>query len=1062
HAWLGDVKVSDVHARVAKKSEEVSADGVAALIGGQVHIYGATARLAGGEVAVAGTLPSARAGDLDAYASHVDGAALAALGAPISSGTITAFAHLTGPLSAPHVALDGALTNGIVAGRAISGDGDFALAGGNLTIADARVSLDDTRGYLTGDVRGIGRVTNDASLHMRAAMPNVDLGSVATSVAGDNAPISGLGAADVLIGGTLGAPTMRGALSADIGALRGVPFDNLQADVSGSPSALDIQNGGVRFGSTRLAVAGSVAPSSVALHIESPHVQLDDFNDFFNGKDVLEGHGSLAVSVESAGDHVRASGGAQMRDVAIDGIPAGLVDVSLSNAGAATLATIGQRNALGSITAQAGVQSAAVSRALTAGFGAAQYSLDARISRLDLAALAPYVGAEDQGLTGMVNGTIHAAGPLRAPTGAAQFAVSHGTLRGVAFDDVSTRLASDGRSVQLRSLRADAQQTTVTASGRLNIIKRSLAFRAHADVRDLSTLARLAKIPGTNRGTATADVAATGSFAAPSIDARVAFPSGEVRSVAFDSAGVTARYSARRLRLAGNMVFARKHGRVDMTGTMPIRLAPFEIGPNDQRIAFRARTTAVAIGVIDPLLDGVAQVGGALDSNVTVSGSVAEPVVAGSAQLRNGVLASRYDTIGARAVNADLSFANDTISLHDFRAALGSGTMTARGDAHVVPATALRKSPSLQFSLQAILNGAQVAVPNIVDGTVSGNVAVTRSGRVPYISGDLGFTNTSVPFATLLALGSRSSSATSQTKAMPGVPAPLPGRVTAYAGSLFASDFTIVTPSTPRPRLAARPLHIPRTYRLGLRLTAGKDVGISGAVSAQGTGTVDVTGTTRAPQLSGTLIAERGRAAFVNTRFDLTDGFVTFDPADGLLPTIEANATTSTDTADITVTIAGRVDQLHTDFTSTPEMSRDAIVASLLHIPQINSALASSHGMDQSQVGVSSQDVVTGALAGQVLGALNVGLNQLLNVGEVNFELDPRGAPGLEVRHPFGPHAYTIFRTTFSVPPAQSFGVAYVVRRALSVEFTQSQSTPGSSPVLAPPLTSIQVQLSFR
>ena len=97
-----------------------------------------------------------------------------------------------------------------------------------------------------------------------------------------------------------------------------------------------------------------------------------------------------------------------------------------------------------------------------------------------------------------------------------------------------------------------------------------------------------------------------------------------------------------------------------------------------------------------------------------------------------------------------------------------------------------------------------------------------------------------------------------------------------------------------------------------------------------------------------------------------------------------------------------------------------------------------------------------------MLGALNVGLNQILNVGDVNFQLDQRGNPGLEVRHPFGPNAYTIFRTTFSVPPAQSFGVAYVVRRALSVEFSQSQSTPGSSPVLAPPLTSIQVQLSFR
>jgi hypothetical protein len=48
------------------------------------------------------------------------------------------------------------------------------------------------------------------------------------------------------------------------------------------------------------------------------------------------------------------------------------------------------------------------------------------------------------------------------------------------------------------------------------------------------------------------------------------------------------------------------------------------------------------------------------------------------------------------------------------------------------------------------------------------------------------------------------------------------------------------------------------------------------------------------------------------------------------------------------------------------------------------------------------------------------------------------------------------------VPPAQSFGVAYVVRQALQVEFTQSQSTPGASPIAAPPLTSLEVQISFH
>ncbi len=1062
-AWIGDATLTGARALIAGKEEKLSAHAIVAQTGTQIKVYGATAQIAGGSVAVNGTVPGSRPGTLDAYVSHVDGALLAAFGAPVTSGKITAFARLTGPLHEPRLTVFGAMSNGMIAGRALSGDGSFRYANGDLQIFDTRVTTANTLAYVDGVVSDLGRASSGGPpLALHARLPDVDLGSVASSFGSTGDGIAGLADADMRIGGSMSEPTVSGELSSDIGALRGVTYDELHANLSGSSGDIDIANGSVRFGGTRLAVTGSLSPSSIAMGILSPHVDLNDFNDFFDGKDVLEGHGSLAMALSSNGGRLHATGNAHMRDVVLDGVPAGAVNVGLSQIAGAAVATVHQYNSLGSAVISAGIEPRTGSTSTIPDFATARYSLAGQIRDVNLARIAPYIGAEDDRLAGIVAGSVRAAGSLTEPMGDAIFTVSHGSVRGVGIDDASADIHGDGRYVQLRSLRADGNGMTLAAAGRVDFARRTVALRAHAAVNDLAAAARLVRISGSARGSLTADVQADGALTRPTISARIAAPAGELHGVAYDSAYMTANYGDRRLRVTGNLQFASRRGTLALTGSVPIRLAPFGIGSNDQTIAFQARTVDVGIGVIDPLLGGVATLGGALDSNLRVSGTVGQPVVSGTAQIRNGVLASRYDSIGARSVNADLALNNDSIELQRFQAALGAGSLAANGVAHVVPATALHPAPSLQFTVHAQLANAQVNVPDLIDGEVSGSIAVTKPGRRPFLSGDLELTNTSVPFDSLLALASHGSTQSADTKNVPGVPEPLPGRESAYAGSLYGSDFTLVTRQPlVRPHVAAA-LHISRTFDLGLRVTALKNVGVTGAISASGTGTIAVTGTTKAPKLSGTLTAVRGRASFVNTRFDLNDGFVTFDPADGLLPTIEANATTSTDEADITVTISGRVDQLHTDFSSVPEMSQDAIVATLLHIPQINSALASSHGLDQSQFGVSSQDVVTGALANQMLGALNVGLNQLFDVGEVNLELDQTGHAGLEVRHPFGPHAYTIFKTSFSVPPAQSFGVAYIVRQALSVEFTQSQATPGTSPVLAPPLTSIQVQLSFH
>jgi len=332
------------------------------------------------------------------------------------------------------------------------------------------------------------------------------------------------------------------------------------------------------------------------------------------------------------------------------------------------------------------------------------------------------------------------------------------------------------------------------------------------------------------------------------------------------------------------------------------------------------------------------------------------------------------------------------------------------------------------------------------------------------VFGDVQFSDTSIPFTSILALASGQSSGPAPGSAIPGLPPVRRDHIVAYGGSIFGggdADHVLRSDRAKMPKPAMPPI-IPSRVALGVTVTAGKKVGVSGLLNVEGTGSVAVSGDTAAPRLDGTITALRGRAGFLNTSFDLLDGWMTFRPKQGLLPTVSADAITHTEDADITISTYGRVDQLHTEMQSDPPMDRNEIVATLLRVPQLNSALASSQGQQQSAFGVSPQNLVSGVVAGQILGALNIGLEQVFNLEEVDFGIDPLGRPTLELRKQISPRAYTLYRTTFTVPPAEALGIAYQVRRALRIELSQSQATPGILTSYAYPQTSIVVRMTFH
>lgn len=1018
---------------------------------GDVVVYGASADVADGHIDAQGTLPGTRAGSLSIAVRGLDLASQHVVALPIANGAVVAIGRVGGTAASPDVSGSGALVDGSYAGVPLAADADVSYRGGSLAVIGARVVGANSFAAVDGRIDAV--TSSSPRVALDASVPEADLATLSAAFGPASAPLGGIASAHVRAAGPLRDPAISGEFSSGAGTIGGVGFTDLDASIDAGRGYVDVRHGGMTFGSSRIALSGRAGDGGAAIRVASAHVDLDDFNDFFDGKDVLEGSGRLDVAISDIPGDDRASGSLALDSASIESVPLGTVSGRVSRVGGDLEIAAEERGPIAAsvvdfrIPPQSG--------------GRPSASVRGEVSRLDLAALAPYVGLEDARLHGIAHGSFAGSTSARGVRGSLTFGLRGASVHGVALRDASGGATYADGSIALHRLRVAIDGASAVVDGSVDASRR---IRAHADVAvdDLHALSAFSAHPMPIGGSAVASIDADGPIALPALRARVSASDGQIRHVRFDSVTAAAAFDRGMLTTNGSIQLADDRGTLAFSGSVPVQTKPFRVGPNDKPIAFDARLDGLGVGALDPLIGHGVSAAGRAAGSVRVRGSAGRPNVSGALHLDGVTVSSTYDRVPLSSIVAEIDLANDSIELKRLHGVAGSGTLDARGGAHIVPATAIRKYASLQYAFGMQLHGADIDVPDVMKGTVDAQLGFTKPGAVPYFYGGAQFTHTTIPFATILALASKHETSSGDTEGIPGLPPIEPHHIVVYGGPVFGDDLDHVERPTPPPTPPPAIAVVPSSVGLDLKVVAGQDVSVNGLLDVTGHGEVDVGGTTSSPTLDGVLTAVRGRAGFLNTDFQLLDGAVVFKKKDGLIPDVTADAVTHTEDADVTVSTYGRIDQLHTDLESDPPMDENAIVATLLHVPQINSALASSHGEQQSAFGVSPGDLVSGAIAGQILGALNIGLEQVFNLEEVDFGLDPLGRPELEVRKQVSPRAYTLYRTTFSVPPAQALGIAYQVRRAIQVELTQSQMTPGALGTYALPQTSLMVKLTFH
>lgn len=153
------------------------------------------------------------------------------------------------------------------------------------------------------------------------------------------------------------------------------------------------------------------------------------------------------------------------------------------------------------------------------------------------------------------------------------------------------------------------------------------------------------------------------------------------------------------------------------------------------------------------------------------------------------------------------------------------------------------------------------------------------------------------------------------------------------------------------PRIVTREINVPddvgpanavsAPWRYLINATADSRIDVDGmGLDSEWAADVRLRGTTDAPRIGGQARVVRGAYSFAGTRFELTRGIISFDEGGPINPRLDIQAETDANGLDVRVTVAGNAIAPEIDFSSTPSLPEEELLARLLFGGSITSLSA--------------------------------------------------------------------------------------------------------------------------
>ncbi|HEY8296407.1 MAG TPA: translocation/assembly module TamB domain-containing protein [Candidatus Baltobacteraceae bacterium] len=1028
-----------------------SASGTIAVTDGVLRVYNANVAAAGGSLVAAGafgTSKSASAGNgaVALATTQLDGAQLRGLGIPLQSGDVNAVGTVKPGGKVP--AFDGGVVvrNGRAQGYDVAGSAHIAVANDAVQVRNGVAALGQTYGILDGAISGL---TSGAPRYaVRAQIPAGDIATAAQTFHIPTHVTDGSFSADLLVGGRGSDPSVSGPLQVPVGSTNGLGFLDASALIGASRAGVRARDGSVQVGSTHAFFSASLDRGATAVHVRSRRANLADFNDYFDTGDTLAGSGYLDLSLAQTARTVSTNADLDIETFRYRSLPIGNTDAhwKSTNNVARGHVTVGGEHGL---LKAAGSVALVAAHTLPQTIARSRYDLRGTLANLDLSTWLPALGFPQVPLTGRVDGEASVAGRYPHLAVGGHASIAHGNIGPLPIESGQVTARANGARINVTSAQLTLPALVASGGGSFGLAPRDpIALTVHAQTSDPKRLlVELTKKTYPVTGAFTTTVQIAGTFKAPVFSAGLEATDAEIYGLKIPAAVGALALNGRSLVVRNAEVTFGK-GQATLAGALPLQLLPFGIGPSGAPISLDLTARAVELAAFSNALGNATKLGGTVDGHLGLGGTVGDPRIYGQLAVADGSYVSALEKTPIHNTVAQVSFDGTSATLGRFHASLGRGSLD--GDGTVGFRGGIERG-AIAYDFHAAAHGAQLDFPAYGSGTLDAKLHLAHTpGTLARLSGTAAAADAVVPFSAFYH----------------------PAAASAAGG-------------------AASPT-LPFNLAFDLQVTAGRNVrvragGIGAGLDITGSGKALLAGTLAAPTLDGTFNSSGGALTYFDHAFKVQSGSIRFDPANGLIPTVTAVATTHvvnpdpnvarnpTGGVDITLRVDGPLDALSLNQASNSGIAissipggytRDQLIALLLPfggfvtsvqftdtgqiIPpgQLKGAPPPGSGALLPQqlgllrqtgtltIGQEAFNVLNAQFATGIFGPIERVLSNSLGFSDVNFTIDYSGNVGMQLQRRLSHDISAFYGTTFRTPIRESIGAEYSPGPFQTAQFT--------------------------
>ena len=840
---------------------------------------------------------------------------------------------------------------------------------GTVHLKEAAAASHGTFVDARGDVTGLqaGAPRYDLVANVHSA----DVAPIANLVAPKTAGlVEGSAEARLHVVGSGRSPSVAGSVQFPEGAVNGLPFQNLNASIAGTAASLTLRNGRVGVGSTDIAFAGSASASAQRVAISAPHADLRDFNDFFDAGDMLAGRGRVRAAVAlSRGTVVATSGNVDLRNAKLRSFDLGTADANWHGSGRSIDTTVAF-----------GADSGRVRAAGTVGLNGT-IDVTAHARDVDLARWLPMAGFVVP-VTGIAHADVTVVGRYPNLDSHVSAQVRQGSVGRVPVQELTlaaTTRAGRGRLSQATLLVPNAR---VTGSGTFGLRPSDpLGLIFHATTADVAALAKtLSGRTFDAAGALDTTLHVAGTRAHPLLDDQFVLSSARYGTFVVPRVAGSLRVDERTVALSSGEIDLQK-GRLLANATLPIRLVRFRVDERNRPIGGSIVADGIEASNFVGLLPSGTKIGGRLNGRVDLSGTVDAPALNGAIVFDNGSFSGPQESVPVTGATARLALSGTSIVLQNAHANAGGGRLDADGNA-AIPSLRDIHNASVAVNLHA--RGLQLDMPAYIKGRFDGDLSLKRDPASRAVAGG--------------------------TVAVSGARVPLT--------ALYNPKTSTAAPAT-----------LP-DIGLDLHVNVGRDVRVvSSNVDVGAQGSVHVMGSLQAPQLAGSFVSTGGTVSFLR-EFRVQQATVRFKPSSGIVPTVDATATTyvADPPTNVALRVTGPATNMNVTFASDPSYNREQILGLLVNA-QAFGAVRGVSTTGTSPFSVSS--TITTLAAGQIntlftrnlLEPLSVALGNSLGLQNLQITNDLQGGFGVNAVKTIGKNVNFVFAQTFNQPRRTAWSI---------------------------------------